>query len=416
MDKASKVLRRSSVRIRSIGSGHGELNLAISELKEMRVAAKAFLTAQLSASSELLQWAQAGENRAIQDTFIFLNELNTLWSETQKDFAEHLKDFKTQFDLILEGEKHVDQARTAVELCDQRESKLRKEMKKARKFSALEMEDLEKRLCEAARAKEIAQLEVDDRVRENEAVKMIRVKRSLLKLSDTYVELANKCKVIFEAYGDVVQQLPDVEGEDLQNIRYTGYEASKQAITRAKEGVNQYRRSSSNYAACAPQAEDPPPPYSICPPYNPSFEPGQHSHYVRPSTSYDVTDGGSSGQRRNSNALRNSISSSAVSSSSDPRALAATSSNSNNRPRRRGFFFRRSFRRSDSSVNRNQQRQPENARPRSMPGPSRSSNPFDSVDESEENHVSSTQRAGSNISSPSSVENVAGTLSQTRLS
>ncbi len=63
---------------------------------------------------------------------------------------------------------------------------------------------------------------MDDRVRENEAVKMIRVKRSLMKLSDTYVELANKCKVIFESYGDVVQQLPDVEGEDLQNIRYTG--------------------------------------------------------------------------------------------------------------------------------------------------------------------------------------------------
>ncbi len=59
----------------------------------------------------------------------------------------------------MEGEKHVDQARTAVELCDQRESKLRKEMKKARKVSAREMEDLEKRLCEAARAKEVAQLE-----------------------------------------------------------------------------------------------------------------------------------------------------------------------------------------------------------------------------------------------------------------
>lgn len=61
-----------------------------------------------------------------------------------------------------------------------------------------------------------------DRFRENEAVKLIRVKASLLKLSESYLELANKCKAIFEAYSDVAEQLPDVQGEDLQDIRYTG--------------------------------------------------------------------------------------------------------------------------------------------------------------------------------------------------
>lgn len=63
---------------------------------------------------------------------------------------------------------------------------------------------------------------MDDRLRENEAVKLIRVKASLLKLSESYLELANKCKVIFEAYSDVAHQLPDVHGQDLQDIRYTG--------------------------------------------------------------------------------------------------------------------------------------------------------------------------------------------------
>ena len=38
-----------------------------------------------------------------------------------------------------------------------------------------------------------------DRVRENEAVKLIRLKDGLLKLSEAYVELAKKCSVIFEA-------------------------------------------------------------------------------------------------------------------------------------------------------------------------------------------------------------------------
>lgn len=418
MDKASKVLRRSSVRLKSIGTGHGELNLVISELKDMRTTAKAFLNAQHTASMELLQWAQAGENRAIQDTFVFLSELSTLWTETQKDFAEHLKEFKTQFDLILEGEKHVDQARTAVELCDQREGKLKKEMKKAKKCTAEEMQDLEKRVYEAARAKEVAQLEVADRFRENEAVKLIRVKASLLKLSESYLELANKCKAIFEAYSDVAEQLPDVQGEDLQDIRYTGYEVSKQAITRAKESVHQYRRRSRNLLPCAPQPEDPPPPYSICPPYNPSFASGgsQSAYYTSPSTSYDVTDGGpcSSGRSISQANTRQSSSSGAISSASSQRAQPSSASNVNNRPRRKGFFFRTSFRRSDTSGSRSQQR-PEPVRPRSMPGPSRSTNPFE---EGTENGVDNPASVPQCRSSDRGIaeESLSDSLGQTRIS
>ena len=36
MEKASKVLRRSGVRIKSIGSGHSELQMVISQLKDVR--------------------------------------------------------------------------------------------------------------------------------------------------------------------------------------------------------------------------------------------------------------------------------------------------------------------------------------------------------------------------------------------
>lgn len=396
MDKASKVLRRSSVRLRSMGSGHSELNLAISELKEVRNTAKAFMSAQLSASNELLQWAQAGENAAIQDTFMFLNELNSLWTDTQRDFTEHLKDFKSQFDLILEGEKHVDHARTAVELCDQRENKLKKEIKKSKKCTMEEKQDLEKRLYEAARAKEVAQLEVQDRVRENEAVKMIRVKASLLKVSESYLELANKCKVIFEAYSDVARQLPDVHDEDLQDIHYTGFEASRQAVNRAKESVNQYRRSSHNFVPCAPQPEDPPPPYSLCPPYNPSFVPGATHRLccAEPSTSYG---GGSNSNQRSSSNSRVQTSSSSV----------------NSRPRRRGFFFRTSFRRSDSSGNRVQQRPSDIARPRSMPGPLRATNPFEDDSNREDEQ---SVRADIAVRSQTVGERLADSLSTTRLS
>lgn len=61
-----------------------------------------------------------------------------------------------------------------------------------------------------------------ERVGENEAVKMIRVKEGLLKLGAAYCELAQKCLVIFTAHQNVALQLPDVHDRDLQDIKYTG--------------------------------------------------------------------------------------------------------------------------------------------------------------------------------------------------
>jgi hypothetical protein len=63
---------------------------------------------------------------------------------------------------------------------------------------------------------------VSDRIREHEAVKLIRVKEGLLKLSDSYLELADKCHIIHEAHRDVAYQIPDVHNKELHEIRYTG--------------------------------------------------------------------------------------------------------------------------------------------------------------------------------------------------
>lgn len=63
---------------------------------------------------------------------------------------------------------------------------------------------------------------VVERVGENEAVKMIRVKEGLLKLGGAYCELAQKCLVLFSAHQNVVLQLPDVHERDLHDVKYTG--------------------------------------------------------------------------------------------------------------------------------------------------------------------------------------------------
>jgi hypothetical protein len=73
--------------LKSIGSGHQELNMVISQLRNVKSTAKAFATAQNTASQDMLKWSLSEENTAIKDTFAQLSELNTLWTEVQKDFA-----------------------------------------------------------------------------------------------------------------------------------------------------------------------------------------------------------------------------------------------------------------------------------------------------------------------------------------
>ncbi len=40
---------------------------------------------------------------------------------------------------------------------------------------------------------------VSDRVRENEAVKLIRLKEGMLKFTEAYVEMATKCSILFSS-------------------------------------------------------------------------------------------------------------------------------------------------------------------------------------------------------------------------
>lgn len=261
MDRASKAIRRSGVRLKSIGGGHADLNMVISELKDMRQAAKAFMAAQNSAAQDMVKWATADENRAIQDIMSQLAELNILWTDVQRDFIEQIKVFKHQFEMILEGERQIDQARNHLLACEQRELKIRKELKRAaKKATDDEINNLEIKLSQAERAKDLAQLEVVERVYENEAIKLIRLKEGLLKLSDAYIELANKSAIIFEAQREISHQLPDVHGRDLHEIKYTGTGMTKHAVVKARDKVQQYQQL--NYRLVATSLEDPPPPYT----------------------------------------------------------------------------------------------------------------------------------------------------------
>ena len=50
-------LRRSSAKLKGLGTGHGDLILAISQWKELKSATKSLLAAQEATSNDLLKWS-----------------------------------------------------------------------------------------------------------------------------------------------------------------------------------------------------------------------------------------------------------------------------------------------------------------------------------------------------------------------
>ncbi|KAK0041890.1 arp2/3 complex-activating protein rickA isoform X2 [Biomphalaria pfeifferi] len=271
MDKAARVVRRSGVKLMSLGGGHTDLHVLLSEVKDMRNTAKSFMNVQNAVSQDFLKWAISEENRALQDVANQLAELNLLWTEVQREFGEHLKEYRYMFEMILEGEKHVSQSKNNFNACEQREMKVRKELKKAfKKSSPAEIQALELRLSQAERAKDLAQIEVTDRIRENEAVKLIRLKEGLMKLSLAYSDFARKCSVVFDAQQEIVLQLPDVHDQDLEDIKYTGSGVTRFKVQQAKEKVRNYRRHSRDHFPLQQKCSEPPPPYTTSDQYDSS--------------------------------------------------------------------------------------------------------------------------------------------------
>merc|ERR1719192_2365067 len=221
---------------------------------------------------DLVKWSLKDENRAIQDALTQVGELFSIWNEVQRDLNDHIKEFKHQFDMILEGAKQLDTAKTDLQTAEQKEGKIKKELKKgAKKATAEELREMTTRLSEAEREKDIAQLEVVDRVREHEAVKMIRIKEGLFKISEAYIDYAQKWDVIFGAQRDIALQIPDVQDRDIQDIKYTGAGSTQQSVARAKDQIKRFRRRSGSSASTPGRVQDLPPPYSENPPVNPFY-------------------------------------------------------------------------------------------------------------------------------------------------
>lgn len=78
-------------------------------------------------------------------------------SLTVHSFSDQLKDYRQQFELMLEGENHVDRCKQKLSNLEAKESKIRKELKKSMKKGCNEeVEELEIQLKQATDARNLA--------------------------------------------------------------------------------------------------------------------------------------------------------------------------------------------------------------------------------------------------------------------
>jgi hypothetical protein len=85
-----------------MSSGYRELNMVISELRDVRSTAKAFAVAQNTATQDMLKWSLNEENTAIRDTFVQFSELSALWTQVQKEFTGEITCVRACIFIVLQ--------------------------------------------------------------------------------------------------------------------------------------------------------------------------------------------------------------------------------------------------------------------------------------------------------------------------
>lgn len=84
-----------------------------------------------------------------------------------------------------------------------------------------------------------------------------------------YMDMAQKCEMIFESASAIAQTIPDVEGSDIQDIKYTGSGTNMRTVLDTKDRLKRFQRQDRRVSQ--PRTHDLPPPYTENPPENPYF-------------------------------------------------------------------------------------------------------------------------------------------------
>jgi hypothetical protein len=112
--------------------------MVFAQLKEVHNTAKASSSSQTSTIQDLVKWSLKDENIAIQDALSQFRDLFAIWTEVQMDLVYHIKDFKNQFEMILDGAKQLDMAKTELHAAKTKITKLKKESRRSSSIATSE--------------------------------------------------------------------------------------------------------------------------------------------------------------------------------------------------------------------------------------------------------------------------------------
>ena len=104
------------------------------------------------------------------------------------------------------------------------------------------------------------------------------------------MKYGQKCDIIFKSQRDISMQIPDVNGKNIQDVKYEGSASMASLVTLPKEKLKRFRHS--NYSQTNDTDEkNLPPPYSENPRFNPLYNNLAHTkHKSLTSNKYNSSD------------------------------------------------------------------------------------------------------------------------------
>lgn len=281
---SSSRLRKSATKL-SYSTMHAHSNpngvhlaCACREFLAVSKESKSLSSKERSASETLLKWSLKEENSAIKDVVFQTNELFSVWSDCQAEFSDQMERSVRSLQKIQEASKALEIAKRQAFQAAEKEAKLKKDVKKAKKWKkGGDVRLLEFKIGEATREKQLAERHAEETRMEMEVVKMFRFREAMQVMSEAYKNMGEACTAIFDVQQEVANEVPAISTQDVRNMTYTGSTPNRQRVevirTRfapaPEPNPNRRRASAPAGRAVHPELE-PPPPYA---PLDPSALP-----------------------------------------------------------------------------------------------------------------------------------------------
>ncbi|XP_017300729.1 uncharacterized protein LOC103512057 isoform X2 [Diaphorina citri] len=269
-------LRRSSIRLKSISTGHTELNLLIDGFKQVRDTAKMFCKAQEETIKDLYQLSQKEQNEILAQTCKYLEDLSIQWINVQQEFVDNLKKVKCQFTCIRKEELEVDKLTNKLHSLKKEEIKMNKIIAKP-KVTITEKKQCQVHLAETKELITSLNIDLKEKTKQCQLTKSKRIRDGLKQYAESFLHLSNKCNIIFQSFYKAAHHLPDPTVYSSSDQTSRNLDLTRVSVLETKDKIAAYNRLPfPSDALLNVSGYESPPPYSpnssfTSPPVNSSF-------------------------------------------------------------------------------------------------------------------------------------------------